>query len=214
MSEPNLSEEHLSAFVDNQLNPADRNQALDAINRDAALQQRVGEYQQIKNLLRHAYQRPPEPLRAADTPASKAKMMLAAALLVVAGLGAGWLLHGYPGFGATPMGVVIQVSENDPEKWQMALLNARNVRKAYAKKNLSIEIVAYGPGLEMFRNDSVAAPGMEQAARDGVKLLACGNTMAMTGTPRAALNQRVDVVQAGVVEIMERQRDGYAYVRP
>lgn len=214
MSEPNLSEEHLSAFVDNQLNPADRNQALDAINRDAALQQRVGEYQQIKNLLRHAYQRPPEPLRAADTPPSKAKTMLAAALLLAAGLGAGWLLHGYPGFDATPTGVVIQVSENDPEKWQMALINARNVRNAYGKKHMHIEIVAYGPGLNMFRTGSPATAGMDQAAKQGVKLLACGNTMTMTHTTRQELNRAVDVVPAGIVEIMQKQKEGYAYVRP
>ena len=214
MSEPNLSEEHLSAFVDDQLNPSDRSQVLDAINRDAGLQQRVGEYQQMKNLLRHAYQRPPEPLRNAGTSSGKAKRVLAAALLLVTGIGAGWLLHGFKKFDAAPTGVVIQVSENDPAKWEMALINARNVRNAYGKKHMGIEIVAYGPGLNMFRADSSAAAGVEQAAKQGVKLLACGNTMAMTHTPRQALNRAVDVVPTGVVEIMQKQKEGYAYVRP
>ena len=214
MSDPHLSEEELNAFVDDQLNPADRSRVLDAINRDAALQRRVAEYQQIQNLVRHAYQRPPEPLHASDAAPAKARVMLAAGLLLGLGLGAGWLLHGFTARSTTPTGVVIQVSENDPAKWEMALINARNVRKAYGYKNIGIEIVAYGPGLNMFRSDSAAATGMDEAAQHGVKLLACGNTMAMTHTTQQELNPRVGVVPAGIVEIMQKQKAGYAYVRP
>jgi intracellular sulfur oxidation DsrE/DsrF family protein len=214
MSDPHLSEEELNAFVDDQLNPADRSRVLDAINRDAALQRRVAEYQQIQNLVRHAYQRPPEPLHVSDAAPAKARVMLAAGLLLGLGLGAGWLLHGFTARSTTPTGVVIQVSENDPAKWEMALINARNVRKAYGDKNIGIEIVAYGPGLNMFRSDSAAATGMDEAAQHGVKLLACGNTMAMTHTTQQDLNPLVGVVPAGIVEIMQKQKAGYAYVRP
>jgi intracellular sulfur oxidation DsrE/DsrF family protein len=38
--------------------------------------------------------------------------------------------------------------------------------------------------------------------------------MSMTHTTRDDLSRAVDVVPAGVVEIMERQSEGYAYVRP
>jgi len=77
-----------------------------------------------------------------------------------------------------------------------------------------VEIVAYGPGLNMLRNDSPVSAGLEDAQRDGVKLLACGNTMRMTNTAREDLNWLVDVVPAGIVEIMQKQNEGYAYVRP
>jgi intracellular sulfur oxidation DsrE/DsrF family protein len=214
MSEAHLSEEELNAFVDDQLNPADRSRVLEAINHDAALQRRVADYQQIQNLVRHAYQRPPEPARVAARTPVTARVMLAAGLLLGLGLGGGWLLHGWKVNSGLPTGVVIQVSENDPAKWEMALVNARNVRKAYGDKNMGIEIVAYGPGLAMFRSDSSATSGMEDAAQHGVKLLACGNTMSMTHTTLQELNPRVGVVAAGVVEIMQKQKEGYAYVRP
>jgi intracellular sulfur oxidation DsrE/DsrF family protein len=222
MSAPILSEEELNAFVDEQLGTADRARVLEAINRDEALQRRVAEIQQTKNLLRHAYERPPLPRRTVATPPAWSQKMLAASLLISVGIASGWMLHKLAGNGfsqatqtvATPKGVVIQVSKNDPAEWEMALINAHNVRKAYGDKDINVEIVAYGPGLKMFRKDSSVTAGLEAAQQDGVKLLACGNTMRMTHTTRQDLNWLVDVVPAGIVEIMQKQSEGYAYVRP
>lgn len=217
MSTADFSEEELNAFVDGELNAADQARVLEAIGRDEGLQQRVAEYQRTQHLLRHAYEHPPLPrVRRAITP-PRARQALAAALLLCLGIGSGWLLHdvGRRHFAAqTTKGVVIQVSEADPAKWEMALINARNVRKAYGDKPIDVEIVAYGPGLKMFHNNSQVAVQLEAARKNGVKLLACGNTMSMTHTTRDELNRAVEVVPAGIVEIMERQQDGYAYVRP
>ena len=45
--------------------------------------------------------------------------------------------------------VVIQISDNDPKKWALALNNAENVQEDIGKSKVDIEIVAYGPGLPM-----------------------------------------------------------------
>lgn len=217
-----LSDEELNAFVDDQLSTADRARVLEAINRDEALQKRVAEIQQTRSLLRHAYERPPLPPRAALAATSWQKQMLAASVLLSVGMATGWLLHQLASKSVSPMvqtvgalkGVVIQVSKNDPAEWEMALINARNVRRAYGDKPIDVEIVAYGPGLKMLHNDSPVGDGLEEARRDGVKLLACGNTMRATHTTRQDLNWLVDVVPAGIVEIMQKQVEGYAYVRP
>ena len=42
--------------------------------------------------------------------------------------------------------VVIQVSDADPAKWNLALNNARNMQTDLGAANVDIEIVAYGPG--------------------------------------------------------------------
>lgn len=219
MSVPTESEEELNAFVDGQLNANDRARVLESLAHDATLQKRVAEIQQTRNLLRHAYENPPHPpVSLAPVPFFKnAKLVVALSLTI--GIVTGALLHIVAAkapvfFSATPKGVVIQVSEADPAKWEMALINARNVRKAYGNKGVGVEIVAYGPGLKMLRKDSPLTPGLEEASKDGVKLLACGNTMTMTHTSRNDLNRAVGIVPAGVVEIMERQQEGYAYVRP
>ena len=221
-----ISENELNAFADGQLSTTDRARILEALGRDPGLQTRMAEIQQTRNLLRLAYQHPPLPPRASATAYSWQKQMLAASVLVCVGIVTGWLSHNLvgnmPGNGAsstlqavgTPKGVVIQVSEADPAKWQMALINALNVRKAYGDLPVGVEIVAYGPGLKMLGEDSTVAAGLDEARKHGVKLLACGNTMNMTGTRRDQLNHGVEVVPAGIVEIMERQQEGYAYVRP
>ena len=61
MSAPSESEEELNAFVDGQLNANDRARVLEALAHDAALQKRVAEIQQTRNLLRHTYENPPRP---------------------------------------------------------------------------------------------------------------------------------------------------------
>ena len=221
MSSALISEEELNAFVDDQLSSADRTCVLDALGRDETLQKRVAEIQQTRNLLRHAYAQVPLPARAMSLATSWQKQAIAASLLAVFGFASGWFVHnqidsGKPGLHASgqPKGVVIQVSEADPAKWEMALINARNVRKAYGDKDIGVEIVAYGPGLKMLHSDSAVTSGLADAKKNGVKLIACGNTMSMTHTTRAQLNPVVDIVPAGIVEIMERQQEGYAYVRP
>ena len=217
MSTTDFSEEELNAFVDGELNASDQARVLQAIGRDARLQQRVAEYQRTQQLLRHAYAHPPLAQARRVLAPSRARQALAAALLLGLGAASGWLFHdvGTRHFAAqSPKGVVIQVSEADPAKWEMALINARNVRKAYGDKPMNVEIVAYGPGLKMFHSNSQVATQLEAARQNGVKLLACGNTMSMTQTTRDELNRAVDVVPAGIVEIMERQQDGYAYIRP
>ena len=214
------SVEELNAFVDDQLSANDRARVLELLSHDAALQKRVAEIQQTRNLLRHAYKNPPQPQFSSGNAIFLKNHKIALAMSLVLGMVLGSLLHflasNTPGLFATqsPKGVVIQVSEADPAKWEMALINARNVRKAYSDQKVGVEIVAYGPGLKMLRKDSSAAAGLDEAKRNGVKLLACGNTMTMTHTSRDALNRSVDIVPAGVVEIMERQKEGYAYVRP
>ena len=217
-----VSEDELNAFVDDELSSGDHARVLEAIQRDEALQKRVADIQQTRSLLRHAYAKPPQPSRRTIAAPGWTRQMLAASVLLSAGMVTGWLLHSLSGqitfpslqTAGPPRGVAIQVSEADPAKWEMALINARNVRKAYGDQPMEVEIVAYGPGLQMLRKDSSVAAGLENARVEGVKLLACKNTMQMTNTKREDLNWLVDVVPSGIVEIMQKQKEGYAYVRP
>ena len=57
---------------------------------------------------------------------------------------------------AKPHRVVIQVDQNDPAVMNLALNNAQNIVEFYRDKHedVSVEIVAYGPGLTMLRDDT------------------------------------------------------------
>jgi len=110
--------------------------------------------------------------------------------------------------------VVLQVSDNDPAKWSLALNNARNVQQDLGKDNVQIEIVAYGPGLGMLKAESRVADRLAEALDNNVGLLACENTMTNTKVSRNDMYGGIAYVKAGVTHLMKRQREGWAYIRP
>jgi intracellular sulfur oxidation DsrE/DsrF family protein len=109
---------------------------------------------------------------------------------------------------------VLQVSDNDPAKWNLALNNAENMQQALGKDKVKIEIVAYGPGLNMLKADSKVAPRLNAALDNNVELAACGTTMKKMKVTKADLVGGATVVPGGVIEIMKRQSEGWAYIRP
>jgi intracellular sulfur oxidation DsrE/DsrF family protein len=110
--------------------------------------------------------------------------------------------------------LVIQVSDNDPAKWNLALNNARNVQEDLGMDNVEIEVVAYGPGLPMVKMDSPVAQRIASATAQGVTVIACENTMKNTKVERSQILPGVKFYGAGVVHLMQRQKEGWAYVRP
>jgi intracellular sulfur oxidation DsrE/DsrF family protein len=110
--------------------------------------------------------------------------------------------------------VIFQVSDNDPAKWGLALNNARNVQEDLGKDNVQIEIVAYGPGLNMLKAESKVADRLAGALDEKVGLIACENTMSNTHVTKDDMYSGIAYVKAGVTHIMKRQREGWAYIRP
>ena len=110
--------------------------------------------------------------------------------------------------------LVMQVSDADPGKWNLTLNNAQNVQKDLGAKNVEIEIVAYGPGIGMLKAESVVGNRIEEAMKAGVKVVACENTMHGQKLTKADMLNGIAYTPAGVTEIMRRQQEGWAYLRP
>jgi intracellular sulfur oxidation DsrE/DsrF family protein len=110
--------------------------------------------------------------------------------------------------------LIIQVSDADPKKWGLALNNAKNVQTDLGRDQVEIEIVAYGPGLAMLKMDSEVGPRVADAIKDGVSIVACENTMTNQKISKDEMLPKIGYVKAGVVEIMQKQQQGYAYLRP
>jgi intracellular sulfur oxidation DsrE/DsrF family protein len=109
---------------------------------------------------------------------------------------------------------VFQVSDADPQKWNLTLNNARNVQDDLGSSAVQLEIVVYGPGIGMLKGDSAVGNRVAEALKSGVKVVACENTMKAQKLARADMLPDIGYVPAGVVELMQRQREGYAYIRP
>jgi uncharacterized protein len=110
--------------------------------------------------------------------------------------------------------VVIQASDAEPAKWGLVLNNAKNVQEELGAANVDIEIVAFGPGINMLKFDSVVNTRLAEATKAGVKILACENSMRNFKLDKADMEPSIGYVAAGVVHIMRRQREGWAYLRP
>jgi len=110
--------------------------------------------------------------------------------------------------------LVMQVSDGDSGKWNLALNNAKNLQQAYGADKIDIEIVTYGPGVNMLKLDSVVANRVDEAKQAGVNIVACQNTMKNMKLTEADMLPNTSYVPAGVVEIIKKQREGYAYIRP
>lgn len=125
-----------------------------------------------------------------------------------------------------PHRIAIQVDQNDPAVMNLALNNAQNVVEYYRDKgeDVNVEIVAYGPGLNMRRADT--SPVKDRIAQiasatatfpSKIVFSACNNTLkgmekreghAITIIPQAK------IVPSGVVRIMQLEEQGWSYVRP
>lgn len=118
--------------------------------------------------------------------------------------------------------VAIQVNENNPATMNLALNNVQNIIAEYKKKGekLEIEVVTYGPGLHMLRDDtSPVKSRISTLALENPNLSfqACGNTQANHAKQEAKeikLVGEAKVIPSGVVRLIELQKQGWAYIRP
>lgn len=136
---------------------------------------------------------------------------LVAALFVLSGLLAQPALSAEP---TVKNRIVIQVNEDDSKKWNTVLANIRNIQAELGARNVAIAVVAIGPGLGMLDAVSVSANGVQDAIATGVEFVACGNSMKAQHIEKGDLIDGVSVTQAGYVELMKRQQQGWVYLRP
>lgn len=110
--------------------------------------------------------------------------------------------------------IVIQINEDNVKKWNDVLVNIHNIQVELGAKNVAIAVVAIGPGLGMLTAESLAANGVQDALVAGVEFVACGNSMKAQKLAKEDLVEGVKVSVAGYVELMRRQQQGWAYLRP
>ena len=118
--------------------------------------------------------------------------------------------------------LVLQISDNDPQKMNTVLNVAANVSRLYSEKGeeVDIKVVAFNAGLHMLRPDT--SPVSERisnfsASMPNVAFQACNNTreaMAKKSGKDVPIFEFAEVVPAGVVSIIELNEQGYTIVRP
>jgi uncharacterized protein len=127
-----------------------------------------------------------------------------------------------PGVDKTAHRLILQVNTNEPAVMNLALNNAANAEQHYKSigEKIQIEIVAFGPGLNMLRDDTSPVKerikSLAETSRS-ISFSACDNTranMSRAEQKEIPLISQATVVSSGVVRVMELQELGWSYVRP
>lgn len=111
-------------------------------------------------------------------------------------------------------GVVIQVSDDNPKTWNQALNVVKNVQAAYGKDKVNVEVVVFGLGSGMLKFDSALAGRVDETLDNGAQVLMCENTMKGQKLAKEDMHPKIGYVPAGVIEIVEKSRQGWTVVRP
>jgi intracellular sulfur oxidation DsrE/DsrF family protein len=113
--------------------------------------------------------------------------------------------------------IVLQLSDNDARKQALVISVANNLMKFYDPDKVAIEIVAFGPGIDLLRPDSANRKLVESLVAQGARVDICLNTVDTierdTGK-RPEYIAAATPVQVGVAQILLLTENGYTLVRP
>jgi uncharacterized protein len=118
--------------------------------------------------------------------------------------------------------LILQVNSNDPAMMNLALNNATNVVQHFkdAGQKVSIEVITFGPGLHMLRDDTSPVKARIETlalSTPEISYKACGNTrdnMRKAENKDIPLIPQAELVSSGVVRVMELEEQGWSYVKP
>lgn len=110
--------------------------------------------------------------------------------------------------------VVFHVSTAEPSIWKQAINNARNVQKSFSKGNIAIALVIQGNAIGAARADSPVAENLAEAIAGGIEVIVCESTMRERNLKREDMYRKVSYTPFAAVEIMKKQQEGWAYIKP
>ncbi|MDO5039632.1 DsrE family protein [Clostridium sp.] len=112
------------------------------------------------------------------------------------------------------MKVILHVDEEG--KLEVALGNIKNLLNL--NKNITIELLINGKSVVNLKEDYAKKHGIINELNDvfnkGVIIAVCNNSLNKFNIDKNELLNFVKVVPAGIMELIEKQNEGFAYVKP
>jgi len=119
-----------------------------------------------------------------------------------------------------PRKFVFPITTADEGEISHLLSSVSNVVKFYGVDKCEVVIVAYSKGIKsVLKSSDFFDKDIQKRLKalmmyESIEFIACKNTMNTYEIQKRDLLNEVEVVTAGIVEIIERQLNGYIYVRP
>lgn len=107
---------------------------------------------------------------------------------------------------------------DDFSKWNTAFNNVKNLIKDQADNGggLVIEVLANGSAVRHLAKNAkqkIDEDQLIQLIEQEVRVVACNNALTANRITREALFDQIEVVSAGVSELVAKQNDGFAYIK-
>lgn len=113
--------------------------------------------------------------------------------------------------------LALQLSDSDTRKERLVLSVASNLLKIYGPDRIAVQVVAFGPGIDLLKEDNEHRAFVDSLVVQGVRFTVCGNTLDTiereTGK-RPRVNPHAIEVEAGVAALLSLGKDGYTIIRP
>src|SRR5271155_3884925 len=113
--------------------------------------------------------------------------------------------------------IALQLSDDDAKKEALVISIAYNLLKLYDPDKVAIEVVAFGPGVDLLFPDNANRQRIESLVAQGVKFDICLNTVDTIERDTGKRPQYIPAatpVQVGVGQILSLTENGYTLVKP
>ena len=238
--------DQLSAFVDGELDAVDQGSIYQQMREDPSLNHAICELQRIKGLLLLAYQVPrsrscyPTSRNLLHNYLTNTIVVILLSAISATG---GWLIkdsqtpmqsqstpvHQFPTFDTVLLdtvtsdqstNVIIHLSTNDPFKLAHALSETEQMLNQFKEiqRDLRVEIVANGNGLELLRTSTSLFPEKTQQIImnfDNVTIMACGNSLKILEVQGidTRLLPNVQTTKSVLDKVIKRLQEGWMYLK-
>ena len=235
------SDEHLNAFIDNQLNSVEKAELLDAMRQDAELSQRTCKLQKLKNLVQLSYESTEVPQqhqgKSEIEKSPRLKWFAVASLLLAMGSVSGWfanqilnknkltdiaelIQHNTSVNHSDDWKVMLHVSTANQTRLNIVLDEAESLLKEYANssRKLQLEILTNNKGLALVTNSGENYSKRLQLLQNkypNLMVLACNETLKHLRHTQLDLKllPKTRIVSSALNQVVKRQKEGWTYIR-
>lgn len=134
------------------------------------------------------------------------KRIILSLLLILGFASAAWADNN-----AISEGVVVQANGNKAD-FERALILASNMHEVLTKAKF--EVVVYGANVHLITAFSDEIPLIQKVQDEGIKIIACGRSLKSDHVNESDLAPGVAVVPFGAVHIVNREKQGWQYIKP
>jgi intracellular sulfur oxidation DsrE/DsrF family protein len=110
---------------------------------------------------------------------------------------------------------IFHLDEEQPEKVVFVLNNIINLLDDLGNQNVDVELLVNGPAVKAFKaEDNPILDKISKILQQSVVIALCNNALRSHGLDPASMLADAIVVPSGVGELVRKQAEGWAYIRP